>query len=154
MKKLLIILLGVLALASCDKDEAVTFTEPFVRVATEGGASSVVVLSNVKNVNTYYVYLSSRPLTTNLTVSYEVIVGGGLQAGVDFELVNPASEITFLPGIYEMPVRVRWLEHTVDPSKDNTLTIRLTGNSMNFTMGYPGPDALQRELVITKENAE
>lgn len=152
MKKLLILLLGVLTLVSCDKDEAVTFTEPFIRVATERGASSVVVRSNVKNVNTYYIYLSSQPLTANLEVNYEVLVGDGLQSGVDFELVTPATTITFLPGIYEMPVRVRWLEHTVDPTKDNTLTIRLVSNSMNFCMGYPGPDALQRQLVITKEN--
>ena len=51
-----------------------------------------------------------------------------------------------------MPIRIRWMEHTVDPTKDNTLTIRLVSNSQNFTMGYPGPDESQRQLVITKEN--
>lgn len=152
MKKIIWLLLSVVLLAACDKDDAVTFTEPFLRVSTQNGASRVVVRTNVKNVNTYYIYLSSAPLASNLEVNYEVLVGDGLQAGVDFELVTTANQITFLPGIYEMPVRVRWLEHTVDPTKDNTLTIRLVSNSMNLTMGYPGPDANQRELVITKEN--
>lgn len=152
MKRILILLLSILTLVSCDKDEAVTFKQPFLRVASATGSSNVVVRSNVKNVNTYYIYLSSEPLTANLEVNYEVIVGDGLQAGVDFELLNTTNAVTFLPGIYEMPVRVRWLEHTVDPSKDNTLTIRLVSNSLNITMGYPGPDALQHELIITKEN--
>jgi hypothetical protein len=51
-----------------------------------------------------------------------------------------------------MPVRIRWMPHRVDPSKDNTLTIRLTGNSRSFTLGYPGPEHLQRQLVIEKKN--
>lgn len=152
MRKIIFLLTILLTLAACGKDESVTFTEPFIRVSTEGGAASTVVRSNVKNINTYYIYLSSQPLSANLEVNYEVIVGDGLQAGVDFELVNPSNQITFLPGIYAMPIRIRWMEHTVDPTKDNTLTIRLVSNSMNLTMGYPGPDAVQRQLVITKEN--
>lgn len=152
MRKIICFITILLALVSCGKDESVTFTEPFIRVSTETGASSTVVRSNVKNINTYYIYLSSKPLTTNLEVNYEVIIGDGLQSGVDFELVNPSNQITFLPGIYEMPIRIRWMEHTVDPKKDNTLTIRLVSNSQNFTMGYPGPDESQRQLVITKEN--
>lgn len=152
MRKIIFLLTILLTLAACGKDESVTFTEPFIRVSTETGASSTVVRSNVKNINTYYIYLSSQPLSANLEVNYEVIVGDGLQAGVDFELVNPSNQITFLPGIYAMPIRIRWMEHTVDPTKDNTLTIRLVSNSMNLTMGYPGPDAVQRQLVITKEN--
>lgn len=152
MRKIIFLLTILLTLAACGKDESVTFTEPFIRVSTETGASSTVVRSNVKNINTYYIYLSSQPLSANLEVNYEVIVGDGLQAGVDFELVNPSNQITFLPGIYAMPIRIRWMEHTVDPTKDNTLTIRLVSNSMNLAMGYPGPDAVQRQLVITKEN--
>ncbi|MDY6242138.1 MAG: lipoprotein [Prevotella sp.] len=152
MRKIIFLLTILLTLAACGKDESVTFTEPFIRVSTEGGAASTVVRSNVKNINTYYIYLSSKPLSANLEVNYEVIVGDGLQAGVDFELVNPSNQITFLPGIYAMPIRIRWMEHTVDPTKDNTLTIRLVSNSMNLAMGYPGPDAVQRQLVITKEN--
>ena len=140
------------ALIGCADQEGEWFDEPFVRISTDTGQSSTVVLSDVKNVNTYTVYLSSTPLTEELTVDYEVIVGDGLQSGVDYELVTQGNTLSFLPGIYTMPVRIRWMPHRVDPSKDNTLTIRLTGNSRSFTLGYPGPEHLQRQLVIEKKN--
>ena len=142
----------LLMFSSCNKDEEEYFTEPFIRIATETGVSRTVVKSDVRNVNTYYIYLSSTPLSANLEVNYEVKVGNGLQSGVDFELVNKANALTFLPEIYNMPVRIRWMPHRVDPDKDNTITISLVSNSMNLTMGYPGPDHLQRELVIEKTN--
>ena len=46
----------------------------------------------------------------------------------------------------------KWLAHPVDETKDNTLTIRLTGNSQNLHLGVPGPDGLQKQLVIEKKN--
>ena len=51
-----------------------------------------------------------------------------------------------------MPIRIKWLAHPVDETKDNTLTIRLTGNSQNLQLGVPGPDGLQKQLVIEKKN--
>ena len=102
--------------------------------------------------STYSVYLSSKPLTENLEVNYQVIVGDGLKSGVDFELVTKGSTLTFLPGIYDMPIRIRWMPNHLDENKDNTITIRLTGNNQGLTMGLPGPDGLQRELVIEKQN--
>ena len=54
MRKIIFLLTILLTLAACGKDESVTFTEPFIRVSTEGGAASTVVRSNVKNINTYY----------------------------------------------------------------------------------------------------
>ena len=57
-----------------------------------------------------------------------------------------------LPGIYDMPIRIRWMPNHLDENKDNTITIRLTGNNQGLTMGLPGPDGLQRELVIEKQN--
>lgn len=153
MKKLLLyFFLLSTALCSCADAEGEWFDEPFVRISTETGASSTVVMSDVKNVNTYNVYLSSTPLSENLEVSYEIIVGNGLQAGVDYQVVTTDNPLVFLPGIYAMPIRIRWLEHRVDPAKDNTLTIRLTGNSRGFVLGYPGPDHKQSQLVIEKQN--
>ena len=149
---LLAMVMLLLTFSSCNKDEGEYFSEPFIRIATETGASRPVVKSGVKNVNTYYIYLSSTPLSANLEVNYEVKVGNGLQPGVDFELVNKTNALTFLPGIYNMPIRIRWMPHRLDPDKDNTITITLVSNSMNLTMGYPGPDHLQRELVIEKQN--
>ena len=151
MKKILYLLMMV-AICSCADQEGEWYDTPFVRISTETGQASTVVLSDVRNVNTYYVYLSTTPLSEELTVSYEVVVGDGLQSGVDYELVTEGTTLTFLPGFYDAPIRVRWLPHRVDPTKNNTLTIRLTGNSRGFHLGYPGPGQLQRQLTIEKKN--
>ncbi|MBD5180634.1 MAG: hypothetical protein HDT01_04975 [Bacteroidales bacterium] len=137
-------------MSSCSKDEP--FDHPFIHIVADNGASRVIVNSDVNNVNSYNVYVSSKALTSNLVVNYEILVGDGLQAGRDFELVNPGNTLTFLPGIYDMPIRIRWKPNKVNPTKNNTLTIRLTGNNQGFTLGLPGPDELQRELVIEKKN--
>ena len=151
MKKILYLLMMV-AICSCADQEGEWYDTPFVRISTETGQSSTVVLSDVKNVNSYNVYLSSTPQTEELTVSYEILVGNGLQSGVDYEVVTEGCTLSFLPGIYTMPIRIRWMSHRVDPSKDNTLTIRLTGNSRGYILGYPGPGHLQSEVVIEKRN--
>ena len=36
--------------------------------------------------------------------------------------------------------------------KDNTLTIRLTGNSKGYNIGFPGPDHIQSQVTIEKRN--
>lgn len=151
MKKVLYLML-MIALVGCADQEGEWFDEPFVRISTDTGQASTVVLSEVKNVNTYFVYLSSPPLSEELIVNYEVIVGDGLQSGVDYEVVTNGNTLSILPGIYDAPIRIRWMAHRVDPTKDNTLTIRLTGNSRGFNLGYPGPDHLQSQLVIEKRN--
>ena len=81
-----------------------------------------------------------------------MIVGDGLQEDVDYKVVTQQNPLVFLPGIYDAPIRVRWLKHPVDPTKDNTLTIRLTGNSKGYNLGYPGPDHKQSEIRIEKRN--
>lgn len=152
MKKVLYILFLIGALYSCDQEESVYFDEPFVRICTSTGEARTVVLSNVRNTNTYSVYLSSRPITDSLEVSYEVIVGNGLTEDVDYKVVTTANPLVFLPGINDMPIRIRWLKNPVDPTKDNTVTIRLTGNSKGYNLGFPGPDHVQSEVVIEKRN--
>ena len=152
MKKVLYILFLISALYSCDQEESVYFDEPFVRICTSTGEARTVVLSNVRNTNTYSVYLSSRPITDSLEVSYEVIVGDGLTEDVDYKVVTTANPLVFLPGINDMPIRIRWLKNPVDPTKDNTVTIRLTGNSKGYNLGFPGPDPVQSEVVIEKRN--
>ena len=153
MRKVFYFLMMV-AVWGCADQEGEWFDQPFVRIATDTGQSSTVVLTNVRNVNAYTVYLSSRPMaeTDSVTVSYEIVVGDGLQEGVDYQVVTKQNPLVFLPGIYDAPIRVRWLRNPVDPTKDNTLTIRLTGNSKNYTLGYPGPDHVQSQVVIEKRN--
>lgn len=152
MKKIIVMLLAVVALCACQKDEFEGYDVPFVKVATTTGASQTVVLSDVNNVNTYLVTVSSKALTSALVVNYEIVVGDGLQEGVDYQLVTTGNQLTFEPGVYDMPIRIKWLAHTVDETKDNTLTIRLTGTNQNLQLGVPGPDGLQKQLVIEKKN--
>lgn len=152
MKKLLYIFILLGAIYSCDQEEIVFFDEPFVRICTSTGEARTVVLSNVRNTNAYTVYLSSRPITDSLEVSYEIIVGDGLKEDVDYKVVTTANPLVFFPGINDMPIRIRWLKNPVDPEKDNTLKIRLTGNSKGYNLGFPGPDHVQSEVVIEKRN--
>ena len=139
-------------LSSCGDDGPEVFDQPFVRITAPNGSSSQIVLTNARVVNTYTVYLSSRPVTDSLEVNYEIIVGDGLQEDIDYKVVTTQNPLKFLPGIYDAPIRVRWLKNNVDPTKDNTLTIRLTGNSKGYMLGYPGPDHLQSEVRIEKRN--
>ena len=152
MKKniLLIALSAVLAL-SCTKDLPV-YDTPFFYIATQDGASTAVVGSDVENVNTYYVTMSSVSRGGNAVVDFYVTPGSGLTEGLDYEVVTQGNSLTFLPGIYRMPVRIRWKEHVLDDSADNTLTITLTGGTDGFCLGMPGPDAKFSQLVITKKN--
>ncbi len=83
MKKIIVMLLALVALCGCQKEEFEGFDMPFVKVTTTTGASQTVVLSNVNNINTYVVSVSSKMLTTALVVNYEIVVGDGLQEGVD-----------------------------------------------------------------------
>ncbi len=152
MKKniLLITLSAVLAL-SCTKDLPV-YDTPFFYIATQDGASTAVVGSDVENVNTYYVTMSSVSRSENAVVDFSVTSGSGLKEGLDYEVVTQGTSLTFLPGIYRMPVRIRWKEHVLDDSADNTLAIALTGGTDGFSLGMPGPDAKFSRLVITKKN--
>lgn len=147
----ILILLFFTVLCGCGKDLEEPYVHPFIHIM-EKESSSVTVNSEAAYTATYSVYLSSALLADKLIVEYEIIPGAGLKAGVDYELVTSSTKLTFLPGIYDMPVRIKWLPNPVDPTKDNTLRIRLVQNSMNFTMGLPGPDGLQREFKITKIN--
>lgn len=150
--RLLYYILIINCLVACSIEENEAFDTPFIHIMSESGASKVVVKSDVNNINTFSVFLSSKPFSENLEVNYQIIIGEGLKAGRDFELVTKGSSLTFLPGIYDMPIRIRWLPNHLDESKDNTITIRLTGNNQNLTIGLPGPDRLQSELVIEKQN--
>jgi hypothetical protein len=152
MKRILNILIMVSVLTACADQEGEWFDIPFVRIATNTGQSNTVVLSNVRNTNAYMVYLSATPLADSLMVDFEVIAGDGLVEDVDYKVVTKTRTLKFFPGIYDMPVRIRWMPHKVDPEKDNRLIIRLVGNSKNYTLGFPGPDRIQHEVVIEKRN--
>ena len=150
-KNILLIALSAVLALSCTKDLPV-YDTPFFYIATQDGASTAVVGSDVENVNTYYVTMSSVSRGGDTVVDFSVTPGSGLKEGIDYEVVTQGTSLTFLPGIYRMPVRIRWKEHVLDDSADNTLTIALTGGTDGFCLGMPGPDAKFSRLVITKKN--
>ncbi|NGM61329.1 hypothetical protein G5B30_05285 [Sphingobacterium sp. SGG-5] len=135
---------------ACGKEEQKPFDQPFLHIMSNNSSSETVnYMAN--SIRTYNIYLSSRPLTENLEVNFQVTAGNGLREGVDYEMVTPGNTLIFLPGIYDMPIRVRWIANpALDANKDNTLTIELVSNNQGITLGLPGPDQLQKKFIITK----
>lgn len=146
----LFVTLGLLA---CNQKDQTPYDHPFVHIMymANGLESSAVEISDQASFTaTYFVYLSSKPLTQDLLVSYEIVPGDGLVENRDYRMLSTARSLTFAPGIYEMPIRIMWLPRTVDPTKDNTLRIRILSTSPSITVGLPGPDQLQSTLVFNK----
>lgn len=136
---------------SCSKEEDILMEEAFVHIMVNE-TSEIQVNSNRRDVVSYYIYFSTAPTTQTLEVDYSVIAGEGLQEGRDYELITRENPMAFPAGIYQRPIQIRWLERRVDPAMDNTLTIQLEGNNLGVTTGFPGPDARQSALIITKVN--
>ncbi|MBS5524788.1 MAG: hypothetical protein KHX48_04255 [Alistipes sp.] len=153
--KITIILAAATALlfSSCEKDKP--YDHPFVYIIQADDAAyaaTSTVSSQATVVRTYNICLSSKELSENLIVDYSFNVGDGLKAGIDFERVTTGNQIVFVPGVYSMPIRIRWLPNEIDPLKDNTITIRIENTSLGFTVGFPGPDQLSRQHTIRKIN--
>lgn len=145
------LLSGMLA---CDRNRPVVFDGAFVHVSDERGfTSSEVSWESNANLVTYYVNLVCPGDFGEVTVDYELVVGNGLEEGVDFKhIASTAGPLSFPSGVYRRPVRIEWLRHEIDPSRDNSVRIRLTGcDHPKVMLGKPGPDRLGREYMITKK---
>lgn len=142
--------LPLLLLISSCKDEFEPYDNPYFHIMIDE-KSAVEVLANRKDKVDYKVYLSTKLQFEPIDVQYEITIGNGLKEGVDFDLITKGTKLTFPQGIFERPITIQWKESVLDPAKDNRIIIRLISNTKNFTMGLPGPDQLQRELVITKK---
>jgi len=151
----ILVLAALLMAASCsDRPDDLYFKDFFVCVQDENGVSSSRVLASSNNlVMTYYFQLVSEKRDTPLKVDFDIIVGDGLTEGVDYVLQRDIRSIEFEPGVYKKPFRINYLSHAVDPSKDNTITIKITGVSdSGVRIGYPGPNAKFSNHVIEKYN--
>ena len=85
------------------------------------------------------------------TVDYEFIPGDGLKEGVDYVPFSSSRSVTIARGVTRMPVRITYNSNVLDPAKDNTLTIKLTGCSdPSLNIGYPGPAANFSKHIVTK----
>lgn len=150
MKLILYSAFFVLLFSSCSKNEHERYDLHFVHIM-DNGSTSINVSEKANSIGTYNIYLSAPQFLEPVTVTYKITVGAGLTEGVDYELVNAAESVTFLPGIYDMSVRIRWKANPVDPAADNTIKIELLrASSGAYSIGLPGKDQLQKSLTITK----
>ena len=136
----------VVSAASCNK--ITLFDEAFV--AFDTAKSSVVSINATGEFTGSYTlhYTGPKP-SAPIVVNFVVTCGNGLAEGVDYKLATAGGKITFMPGIYELVIKIDWLPHEIDESKDNTVTISLV-SADGVTLGYPGPDKLMKDLVIRK----
>lgn len=148
-----VILLFTAGTVSCSINDPVIFDDAFVYLSDANGASSSTVDSNSQNyLATYNIHLISPVLPHDVQVYYDLVVGDGLTEDVDFRIItSTGSPVTFARGITSMPVRIEWLAHPLDGTKDNTLRIVLRSCSdPSVTIGKPGPDHIGAEYTITK----
>lgn len=148
IKSFLIAIISLFSLSSC-VNELEPYDNPFIYLSSKG-ASSASVSQIAQVAGEYTIHLSSKTLTEPLVIDYSITAGDGLTEGVDYRIITQGRQATIQPGLFEYNIRIMWLPHKLDATKDNTLTIKLESNSLNFTMGLPGPDSLQKELVIRK----
>lgn len=140
-------LLAALVLTgACNK--IATFDGAFV--AFDTAKSSVVSIdAEGEFAGSYTVHYTGPKPSAPIVVSFAVICGDGLSEGIDYKVATVGGKITFMPGIYEQTIKIDWLPHDIDETKDNTVTISLL-SAGGVTLGYPGPDRLMKDLVIRK----
>lgn len=144
--ELAMLMLIAVSAASCNK--ITLFDEAFV--AFDTAKSSVVSINATGEFTGSYTlhYTGPKP-SAPIVVNFVVTCGNGLAEGVDYKVATAGGKITFMPGIYEQVIKIDWLPHEIDASKDNTVTISLV-SADGVTLGYPGPDKLMKDLVIRK----
>lgn len=144
-------LLAALVLTgACNK--IATFDGAFV--AFDTAKSSVVSIdAEGEFTGSYTVHYTGPKPSAPIVVSFAVICGDGLSEGIDYKVATVGGKITFMPGIYEQTIKIDWLPHDIDETKDNTVTISLL-SAGGVTLGYPGPDRLMKDLVIRKYNSK
>lgn len=144
--ELAMLMLIAVSAASCNK--ITLFDEAFV--AFDTAKSSVVSINATGEFTGSYTlhYTGPKP-SAPIVVNFVVTCGNGLAEGVDYKVATAGGKITFMPGIYEQVIKIDWLPHEIDESKDNMVTISLV-SADGVTLGYPGPDKLMKDLVIRK----
>lgn len=139
----------IFLLTSCGLDELPEYDLKYIHIMMNE-SSETTVSWRANTIGTYNVYLSTPAFKESVTVTYEIIVGDGLKEGVDYKILSQGNTLTFLQGIYDMPIRIQWFSNTIDPSKDNTIKIKLISNDKGYSVGLPGPDQNQSEFTIRK----
>ena len=141
-------MLMLIAVSAVSCNRITLFDEAFV--AFDTAKSSVVSINATGEFTGSYTlhYTGPKP-SAPIVVNFVVTCGNGLAEGVDYKVATAGGKITFMPGIYEQVIKIDWLPHEIDESKDNTVTISLV-SADGVTLGYPGPDKLMKDLLIRK----
>ncbi|ARS35726.1 hypothetical protein [Pontibacter actiniarum] len=153
MKKLLKIVLVAfvpLVMAACNKEEVEPFDHPFFHIHVDN-QDTVEVRYNRRDTVAYHIYLSAERQFDPIQVTYSVTPGSGLEEGRDYRVLHNSNTVVFIPGVFQVPVKIAWLEHDLDPAQDNSLSIKIESNSKDYTLGLPGPDHIQQQLVLIKK---
>lgn len=142
MKKIIIILLCMVAAISCKKLEYTVFDHPYVYVAADGDPlkqeTSTVSYRGSREL-TYMFNMSTKAIDYPVTIHYTIKVGDGLKNGVDFVLENLEDDIVFNPSEYAKALVIPFKSHTLSSSTDNTLTITIESVTPEIEIGIPGP---------------
>lgn len=131
---------------SCNRLE--TFKDAFIAFDT-AKSSAVSIDAEGEFTGSYSVHYTGPKPSAPVSVTFSVTSGDGLAEGVDYRVATSGGKITFLPGVFEQTIKIDWLPHDIDPSKDNTVTVSLT-SADGVSLGYPGPDRLMKSIVIRK----
>ena len=159
MKKILPLILLALAsfgFISCGGWEDPVLDNSFVYIADGSGATSAVVSNSSDSGKTTPLYVTLSTVKTSfdapVKVYYEAIPGNGLKENVDYKIADKSgSPLEFTDGDKVMPIRITWLTNPAfDPSKDNTLTIKLTDSNLAYLQ--MGSGSFKSTFVFTKKD--
>lgn len=129
----------------------------FVYIGDGSGVSNAVVSNGKNGSSTLYVTLvtSSSNIQEDIKVYYEAIPGNGLKENVDYK-IKEGSPLVFSPEDATLPLHISWYANSaLDPSKDNTLTIKLVDSNLgNMQFGDPSLPANNNKstFVFTKKD--
>ncbi len=153
MKKcteVLSLLLLTVALNGCHINDFKEFTDYYIAFAP-GSASYTEVKEAASLVAQYPIHFCTVKRDETVSVTVEAIPGDGLKEGVDYKVISSATQ-SFPPGVYDKSFVIEWLPGSIDASKDNSLTLLLSGCSdPDIILGVPGPSGKYKSMKITKK---
>ena len=149
LKNILLLALLPFAAASCHINDFKEFTDYYIAF-DPGNSSSTVINEAGSVVGQYMIHFCTVKRDDTVGVEVEVTPGDGLTEGVDYKVVSSTS-VKFVPGVYDKAFIIEWLPHTLDSTKDNTLTLTLHScTDSGIILGVPGPSHKDIAIKITK----
>lgn len=141
-------MLLLLVLCACNKFKMYDGPSFFYFDMNQSGSTSINELGSLTS--EYYVHYTGEQASETRTVVFSVTPGSGLQEGVDYQMVTTGTSLSFLPGIIDLPIRVKWLPHALTSAEGNTLTVSLESvNDPKLKLGLP-PSGRNRSVSIQK----